>query len=101
LNTNTVLTSGTDSATGFVGTAFGLSVHQELSLPVGQCGLTPSEALCSAMATTARRFSLTDRRRLAEGLRAYVLMVKGDPTANIGCTINIAGIWRGGVALDN
>jgi imidazolonepropionase-like amidohydrolase len=82
-----------------VGTAFGLSVHQELSLLTSRCDLTPSEALRSATATTARRFALKDRGRLAKGLRADVLMVRGDPTADIRCTMDIVGIWRGGVAL--
>jgi hypothetical protein len=92
--------SGTDTATGFVGTAFGLSLHQELSLLTSRCDLTPIESLRSATATTARRFGLKDRGRLAEGLRADVVMVRGDPTADIECTMDIAGIWRGGVALN-
>jgi imidazolonepropionase-like amidohydrolase len=62
--------------------------------------LTPIESLRSATATTARRFGLKDRGRLAEGLRADVVMVRGDPTADIECTMDIAGIWRGGVALN-
>jgi hypothetical protein len=91
--------SGTDTSPGFVGTAFGLSVHQELSLLTTRCDLTPGEALRSATATTARRFGLKDRGRLAKGLRADVLMVRGDPTVDIRCTMDIASIWRGGVAL--
>ena len=91
--------SGTDTATSFVGTAFGLSMHQELSLLTSRCHLTPSEALQSATATTAKRFGLNDRGRLAVGLRADVLMVRGDPTTEIGRMIDIAGIWRAGVAL--
>lgn len=93
------IVAGTDSATGLAGTAFGLSFHQELSLYVGRCGFTPEEALKSATSTTARRFNMPDRGRLAEGLRADVLLVKGDPTEDIRCTLNIAGVWRGGQAL--
>ena len=91
---------GTDAATGLLGTAMGLSLHQELSLYVYRCGLTPSEALRSATSTTARRFKFDDRGRLAKGLRADVLMVRGDPTTDISRTLDIGGIWRGGVALN-
>lgn len=82
-----------------MGTAFGLSVHQELSLLVNRCDLTPAEALRSATGTTVRRFGLKDRGRLAQGLRADLVMVKGDPTVDIRRTMDLVGIWRGGVAL--
>ncbi|KUJ16741.1 uncharacterized protein LY89DRAFT_63513 [Mollisia scopiformis] len=93
------IVAGTDTATGLAGTAFGLSFHQELSLYVGRCGFTPAEALSSATSVTARRFNLHDRGRLAEGLKADLLLVKGDPTDDIRCTMNITGVWRGGQAL--
>ncbi|TVY73562.1 hypothetical protein LSUE1_G008422 [Lachnellula suecica] len=92
--------AGTDAAKGLHGTVPGLSLHQELGLYVHRCGFTGVEALISATSTTARRFSLNDRGRIAEGLRADLLMVKGDPTSDIGCTMDIAGVWRGGVALE-
>lgn len=93
--------SGTDSASGLRGTAFGLSLHQELYLYVERCGLTPLEALRSATGNTARRFKLEDRGLVAKGKRADLLMVEGDPTKDITCTLNIAGIWRGGVAAES
>lgn len=49
---------------------------------------------------TARRFNLHDLGKLVEGLKADVLLVKGDPTEDIWCTMNLVGIWRGGQALD-
>jgi hypothetical protein len=97
--TEICLFRGTDTATGLLGTSMGLSLHQELSLYVDRCGLTPIEALRSATSTTARRFRLNDRGILARGRRADILMVKGDPTKNISLTLEIDGIWRGGVAL--
>lgn len=97
--TEICLLRGTDTATGLLGTSMGLSLHQELSLYVDRCGLTPMEALRSATSTTARRFRLDDRGILARGRRADILMVKGDPTKNISLTLEIGGIWRGGVAL--
>lgn len=92
--------SGTDTGTGLAGTAFGLSLHQELSLYVERCGLSPKEALAAATSVTARRFEMSDRGRLAKGLRADILLVKGDPTEEIRCTMNIVSIWRGGQCLD-
>lgn len=92
--------SGTDTGSGLPGTAWGLSLHQELSLYVDRCGFTPAEALRSATATSAKRFKMNDRGRLDERLKADVLLVKGDPTADIRCTMNIAGVWRSGEGLE-
>ncbi|KAL2060886.1 hypothetical protein VTL71DRAFT_8938 [Oculimacula yallundae] len=93
------IVAGTDTATGLKGTAFGLSLHQELSLYVERCGFTPIEALRSATSVSARRFRMHDRGVLKEGLRADVLMVRGDPTKNIRDTVNVEGVWRGGERL--
>jgi imidazolonepropionase-like amidohydrolase len=90
------LLAGTDAPTP--GTAHGASLHQELENLVG-AGLRPEEALHAATAAPARRFSLTDRGRIAPGLSADLLMVDGDPTADITATRAIAGVWRRGVAV--
>jgi imidazolonepropionase-like amidohydrolase len=64
---------------------------------VERCGFTPTEALQSATSVTAKRFEfLSDRGRIAEGLRADLLLVKGDPTANIEDISNIVGVWKAG-----
>ena len=84
----------------FGGMAHGASVHHELQLLV-RAGLSPLEALRAATATPARRFGLTDRGRIREGLRADLLLVDGDPTANISDTLNIRQVWRRGTALTN
>jgi imidazolonepropionase-like amidohydrolase len=91
---------GTDAVQGVHGTVPGLSLHQELGLYVDRCGFTAIEALRSATSVTAKRFSLNDRGRVAGGLKADLLMVKGDPTTDIRCTVGIARVWRGGVALE-
>lgn len=91
--------SGTDTATGLQGTTFGLSLHQELSLYVERCGFTPLEALSSATSVSARRFRMSDRGEVKVGLRADLLLVKGDPTTNIRDSINIEGVWRSGERL--
>lgn len=91
--------SGTDTATGLKGTAFGLSLHQELTLYVERCGFSPIEALSSATSVSARRFRMDDRGVLKEGLKADVLMVKGNPTVDIRDLGNVEGVWRGGERL--
>jgi imidazolonepropionase-like amidohydrolase len=81
------------------GMAHGASVHHELQMLV-KAGLSPLEALRAATATPARRFGLTDRGRIQEGLRADLLLVDGDPLTNIADTLNIRQIWRRGTALE-
>ncbi|MEW2065458.1 amidohydrolase family protein [Streptomyces sp. NPDC007346] len=80
------------------GMAHGASVHHELQYLV-QAGLTPLQALRTATATPARRFALTDRGRIAPGLRADLLLVDGDPTTTISDTLNTRAIWRRGTRL--
>ncbi|GAA2819271.1 amidohydrolase family protein [Streptomyces showdoensis] len=80
------------------GLAHGASVHHELQHLVA-AGLTPAAALRAATATTARRFHLSDRGRIAEGLRADLLLVDGDPTTTITDTLNTRAIWRRGTHL--
>ena len=78
------------------GLAHGASLHRELQLLVA-AGLTPVEALRSATSTPARRFGLTDRGRIAPGLRADLLLVDGDPARTISDTLSVRTIWRGGI----
>ncbi|MFI5704003.1 amidohydrolase family protein [Streptomyces xanthochromogenes] len=80
------------------GLAHGASVHHELQYLV-QAGLTPAQALRAATALTARRFGLADRGRIAEGLRADLLLVDGDPTTTIADTLNTRAVWRRGTRL--
>lgn len=79
------------------GVKFGISLHHELSLYVHRCGLSPVEALRSATAVSAKRFRLGDRGKIASGLKADLLLVKGDPTTSIDCTLDIVDVWRNGV----
>ena len=76
--------------------AHGLSLHHELELLV-LSGLTPLEALASATSAPARAFGFHDRGRIAEGLRADLLLVNGDPTIDIRATRDIVGVWKIGV----
>jgi imidazolonepropionase-like amidohydrolase len=88
------LLTGTDSPA--LGNAYGASVHGELALLV-QDGLTPVQALAAATSAPARTFRLTDRGRIAAGMRADLVLVEGDPTKNIQDTRNIVTVWKRGL----
>lgn len=89
--------AGTDA--GNPGTAHGAALHRELELLVN-AGLTPIEALAAATSIPAKIFHLVDRGRIAEGMRADLLLVSGDPTATITATRDIVGVWKQGVAFN-
>jgi imidazolonepropionase-like amidohydrolase len=89
--------AGTDAPNP--GTMHGASLHRELEL-LQKAGLTPTEALAAATSVPAERFHLKDRGRIAPGLRADLLLVKGDPTTYIKATRNIIGVWKGGDQID-
>lgn len=80
-------------------TAHGATLHLELDLLVS-AGLTPVEALTAATSAPADRFTLSDRGRIAAGLRADLLLVDGDPTSNITNTRDITAVWRGGQRIE-
>jgi len=76
----------------------GITLHHELELLV-RAGLTPTAALAAATSLPAGLFGLTDRGRIAPGLRADLLLVDGNPCADITATRNITAIWRNGTRL--
>jgi imidazolonepropionase-like amidohydrolase len=86
--------AGTDSPAP--GSSNGASLHQELELLV-KAGLSPSEALAAATSVPAQTFGLKDRGRIAPGLRADLLLVRGDPTSDITSTRDIVAVWKAGV----
>ncbi|MFH8788948.1 amidohydrolase family protein [Streptomyces roseoverticillatus] len=77
----------------------GIGLHRELELLV-RAGLTPGEALTAATATPAALFSLSDRGRIAPGLRADLLLVGGDPTADIRASRAVRGVWKRGIGVE-
>jgi imidazolonepropionase-like amidohydrolase len=89
--------AGTDAPNP--GTLHGASMHREIELLV-QAGLSPQESLAAATSVPAGRFGLKDRGRIAPGMRADLLLVKGDPTQDIRATRAIAAVWRGGQRVD-
>ncbi|WP_064202857.1 amidohydrolase family protein [Brevibacillus brevis] len=82
------------------GLAHGASVHHEMQLLV-KAGFTPIEALQSATSKPARCFGLVDRGRIAEGARADLILVNGDPITNISDTLSIKAVWFKGVQILN
>lgn len=87
---------GTDAP--IPGTTYGASAHGEMTLLVKD-GLSPIQALAAATSVPARMFHLEDRGRIREGLRADLVLVRGDPTTNILATRKIVEVWKKGVPL--
>ena len=94
---NVPMIAGSDSPAP--GTAHGITLHLELHNMV-RAGFTPIEALRSATSVPAKIFGLNDRGNVKPGLRSDLLLVEGDPTANINATFRIAGVWKRGRLVD-
>jgi imidazolonepropionase-like amidohydrolase len=64
-------------------------------------GLTPLEALTSATGTAADALGLgAETGSLCPGHAADLLVVAGDPTADIGAMRAVRAVWRGGTRVD-
>lgn len=85
--------AGSDSVNWWVWP--GVSMHRELELLVDS-GMSPVSALNAATAAVVDTFGIQDRGRIAVGQRADLLLVTGDPTANIRDTRNIVAVWKAG-----
>jgi imidazolonepropionase-like amidohydrolase len=84
---------GTD-AVGLV--APGVSVHQELELLV-QAGLSPFEALHTATVAPAEWLEESDSRgQIAVGMEADLVLLDGNPLADISATRKVSGVVTGG-----
>ncbi len=75
---------------------FGESMHRELELLV-DAGLSTVEAIRAATALPARYFGLSDRGVVKPGRRADLVLLAGDPVADIAATRQIEQIWCAGV----
>jgi len=95
--------TGTDAPLTFVYP--GWSLHRELDLLVG-CGLTPYDALVAATVAPARQLGIADQvGSIAPGRQADLLLVRGDPTADVGNAANVIAVcargrWFDRAALD-
>ena len=94
---NVPILAGTDALNPAV--VHGASLHRELALLV-EAGLTPQKALMAATSVPAARFGLSDRGRIAPGLRADLVLVDGNPLEDIRRTRAIVGVWKRGVPVD-
>jgi imidazolonepropionase-like amidohydrolase len=74
----------------------GASLHDELELLVA-AGLSTVDALRAATELPAKHFGLTDRGAIRPGLRADLVLVDGDPVADIRATRAISRVWCAGV----
>ncbi|TXH33736.1 MAG: amidohydrolase [Burkholderiaceae bacterium] len=91
------LLAGTDA--GNPGTLHGASLHRELALLSG-AGLTPGQVLASATSVPARVFGLRDRGRVATGMKADLVLVRGDLREDISATRHIVSVWKDGQSRD-
>ena len=78
----------------------GIATHQELELLVAS-GLTPYEALRTGTVNPARYFGAEDQfGRVREGLSAELILLEGNPLADITNTRKIRGVMFKGQWLD-
>jgi len=92
------LLAGTDC--GVPGVLPGSSLHDELGLLV-DAGLSPAEALAAATVNPAHFLGqLADAGTIEVGKRADLLLLDGDPLADIGNTTQITEVILGGRLLD-
>ena len=74
----------------------GESLHDELELLI-EAGLSTVEALRSATVLPAQYFGLHDRGVIEPGRRADLVLIDGDPIADIRATRQIRQVWCAGV----
>lgn len=63
---------------------------------VNECGFSPLEALRTATSLPAKRYQFTDRGLIQDGMRADLVLMEGDPTADINRTLDLRGAWAAG-----
>jgi imidazolonepropionase-like amidohydrolase len=84
---------GSDSGVGL--RIPGVAEHLELALMV-EAGLTPMQAITSATSNAAALLKLDDRGVLASGKLADLVILDGDPTADISNSRKIHAVWHRG-----
>ncbi|MGW0937535.1 amidohydrolase family protein [Streptomyces sp. NPDC002666] len=75
---------------------YGTSLHHELEL-LTRAGLSNREALRATTSGPAQAFGLRDRGAIRIGNRADLVLIDGDPLADITATRAIRNVWIGGV----
>lgn len=87
------LLAGTDA--GNAGTQYGVSMHHEM-LSMTKAGMSPLAVLAAATSVPAKAFKLGQRGQVANGFKADVVLVEGDPTTDILATRRIVEVWKDG-----
>ncbi len=91
------IAAGTDTPQQFV--VPGISLHRELELLV-ESGLSPSEAIKAATSTAAALLGIQDRvGTIDPGKAADLILVDGDPLANIRSTRRLRIVIKDGVVV--
>jgi imidazolonepropionase-like amidohydrolase len=91
------IVAGTDA--GNPATFHGVSLRREIELYV-EAGLTPTEALRTATSGAAGALGLGDRGRIEAGMRADLLVVRGNPVEGIAALETVVTVYRLGERLD-
>lgn len=89
---------GTDASINGNGPAmiyFGLSLHQEMKL-LSQYGVANIDVLKGATSRAAQAYNMLDRGVIAPGKRADLVLIQGNPIANIDNIDNIVKVWTAG-----
>jgi len=76
----------------------GESLHRELEL-LAEAGLSALDVLRAATEGPARYFGLADRGRIEPGLRADLVLIDGDPLADIRASRSIRRVWCDGIEV--
>jgi len=84
---------GSDSGVGL--RIPGVAEHLELALMV-EAGLTPMQAINNATSNAAALLKLDDRGVLAAGKLADLVVLEGDPTADISNSRKVHAVWHRG-----
>jgi imidazolonepropionase-like amidohydrolase len=66
---------------------------------VDQVGMTPQQALRAATSVAASAIGQASKGRLAAGADADVLVLRGDPVADIAAVSNVAAVFKGGIRV--
>lgn len=83
---------------GMPGTPHGRAATRELELLV-QAGLEPRQALAAATSVAARVLGAADRGRLAEGLRADLVLVEGNPWEDVAAMQRVRRVFLAGTEV--
>ena len=89
--------AGSDAANP--GVTHGASLHRELEL-LAKAGMPNIDVLRAATSNAADAFRLHDRGRVAEGKKADLVLVRGDPLQDLATTRDIVGVWKDGVRFE-